>query len=54
MSGLHGPVAAGFDAMAVPRINVARDYSLDDFKAVVRGDWDYLGRIQAFRAARAG
>lgn len=53
-SGRHGPVAAGFDPLAVPRINVARDYSLADFKAVVRGDWDYLGRIQALRAARAG
>lgn len=54
MSGRHGPVAAGFDPVAVPRINVASDYSLADFKAVVRGDWDYLGAIQAFRAARAG
>lgn len=51
-SGRHGPVTAGFDRLAVPRINIARDHSLADFKAVVRGDWDYLGRIQAFRAAR--
>lgn len=54
MGGQHGPASKTYDPMAVPRINVANDYSLDDVKAVVRGDWDYLGRIQAFRAARAG
>jgi peptidoglycan/xylan/chitin deacetylase (PgdA/CDA1 family) len=54
MSGRHGPVTKDFDAMAVRRINIANDFSLADFRAVVRGDWDYLGAIQAFRAARAG
>lgn len=54
MGGRHGPVTKDFDAMAVRRINVANDFSLADFRAVVRGDWDYLGALQAFRAARAG
>ncbi|MFO1316194.1 MAG: polysaccharide deacetylase family protein [Burkholderiales bacterium] len=44
--GRHGPVRPGFDPMAFPRINVAQDYSLADFKAVVRGDWDYLRWVQ--------
>ena len=48
--GLHGPVRANFDPMALPRINVSRDYSLDDFKAIVRGDWDYLGWVQRAKA----
>ncbi len=32
--------------MAFPRINVAQNYSLEDFRAIVRGDWDYLGWVQ--------
>jgi len=44
--GQHGPLRSGFDPMAFPRINVAQDYSLEDFKAIVRGDWDYLGWVQ--------
>jgi peptidoglycan/xylan/chitin deacetylase (PgdA/CDA1 family) len=44
--GRHGPVRPGFDPMAFARINVAQDYSLADFKAIVLGDWDYLGWIQ--------
>lgn len=53
MSGRHGPVVQDFDAMAVCRINIAKDFSLADFTAAVRGDWDYLGRIQSLRAARS-
>jgi peptidoglycan/xylan/chitin deacetylase (PgdA/CDA1 family) len=37
------------DPFRIPRADVRRDYTLDDFKAVVRGDWDYLGYIQRFR-----
>jgi peptidoglycan/xylan/chitin deacetylase (PgdA/CDA1 family) len=39
----------GLDPFRIPRADVRRDYGLDDFKAVVRGDWDYLGYIQKFR-----
>ncbi len=39
----HAPVRDGFDRWAVPRINISKDYSLNDFAAVVAGDWDYLG-----------
>lgn len=46
---VHGPLRRQFDPMAIPRLNVASDYSLDDFKAIVLGDWDYLG--WAHRAA---
>jgi peptidoglycan/xylan/chitin deacetylase (PgdA/CDA1 family) len=47
--GLHGPVRSNFDPLEIPRINVKRDYSLDDFKAVVLGDWDYLRWVQRAR-----
>ena len=47
--GLHGPVPSNFDPLEFPRINVDRDYSLDDFKAVVLGDWDYLRWVQRAR-----
>jgi peptidoglycan/xylan/chitin deacetylase (PgdA/CDA1 family) len=44
--GRHGPLRPGFDLMAFPRINIAHDYSVEDFKAIVRGNWDYLGLVQ--------
>ena len=37
------------DPYRIPRADIRRDYTLDDFKAVVRGDWDYLGHIQRLR-----
>ncbi len=37
------------DRYRIPRADIRRDYTLDDFKAVVRGDWDYLGQIQRLR-----
>jgi peptidoglycan/xylan/chitin deacetylase (PgdA/CDA1 family) len=37
------------DRYRVPRADVRREYSLEDFGAVVRGDWDYLGYLQKIR-----
>ena len=54
VAGIHGPVTQRSDPYAIPRIDIARDYTFDDFKAIVRGDWDYLGWLQRARAfARA-
>jgi len=39
----------GLDPFRIPRADVRRDYAFEDFKAVVRGDWDYLGYVQRFR-----
>ncbi len=39
------------DLFRVPRADVRRDYSVDDFAAVIRGDWDYLGMVQQLRAS---
>lgn len=37
------------DRYRIPRTDVRRDYTLDDFSNVVEGDWDFLGHIQRFR-----
>lgn len=49
LAAVHGPVPRDPDRYAVPRIDVRRDLSIDDFAAVVRGDWDYLGYVQSAR-----
>ena len=48
-AGVHAAVGAHYNPMAVPRINVSQEYSFDDFKAIIRGDWDYLGWLQRAR-----
>jgi len=53
LAAVHGPVCRRSDPFAVPRINIDRGYSLDDFKAIVRGDWDYLRFIQNWRGAQS-
>lgn len=45
-AGVHAAVGANCNRMALPRINVSQEYSVDDFKSIVRGDWDYLGWLQ--------
>lgn len=45
----HGPVVPGTSPFAIPRLDVRPEYTLDDFRAIVEGDWDYLGIAQAFR-----
>lgn len=45
----HGPLSVHSDAMALPRMDVRREYDLDDFAAVVQGGWDYLGLAQKIR-----
>lgn len=48
-AAIHGPVTDSSDMRALPRIDVSSQYSLTDFQAIMRGDWDYLGRIQRLR-----
>ena len=33
------------------RINISNEYTIDDFKSIVQGDWDYLGWIQRMKGA---
>ena len=37
------------DLFALPRMNIANEYSLDDFKQIVQGKWDYLGLIHKLK-----
>ena len=45
-SGLHGPLRADSDLLALPRIDIRADYELADFIAAVSGQWDFLGYKQ--------
>jgi len=49
----HGDLKPGYDPYAVPRINIHRDYSMADFAAIVRGDWDFLGWWQEIKTRSA-
>lgn len=50
VAGRHAPIGRHSDLLALPRLDVRREYSIGDFSAVVRGDWDYLGAYQSLRA----
>jgi peptidoglycan/xylan/chitin deacetylase (PgdA/CDA1 family) len=52
-AAVHGPVRQGFDPLAIPRINIDRNYSIEDFAAIVQGDWDFLGWWQRVRSQSA-
>ncbi len=45
----HGTVKKSVDRYAIPRIDIRNNYTIQDFIAVVRGDWDYLHLVQAAR-----
>jgi peptidoglycan/xylan/chitin deacetylase (PgdA/CDA1 family) len=49
LSTIHGDVRADGEAFAVPRINIDARYSMDDFQAILKGDWDYLRFVQTWR-----
>lgn len=51
VTALHGPVPARYDPMLIPRVDIRRDYNLDDFEAILSGDWDYLGKYQRLKQA---
>ena len=42
----HAALTQKEDPLAFPRLNIDKDYSMDDFKAIVLGKWDYLNVIQ--------
>lgn len=46
VAALHSRLVPSSDSFALPRINIAKEYSLADFKQIVKGKWDYLGFIQ--------
>jgi peptidoglycan/xylan/chitin deacetylase (PgdA/CDA1 family) len=45
----HGRVPSRPDFLALPRINIEKNYTLDDFINIIRGKWDYLGVLHRIR-----
>ena len=45
----HTELTLKSDTFALPRINIEKDYSLNDFKNIVMGKWDYIGWIHKMR-----
>ena len=46
---LHGPLRSDSLELAFPRVDVRRGYATGDLESMIRGDWDFLGLIQAIR-----
>lgn len=53
-SAVHGPVWHGSEPYALPRLDISNQYSLEDFQAIVHGDWDFLGGVQRARRVANG
>ena len=49
VAGDHRVVSKESDLLSLPRLDVRREYTLGDFKSVVKGEWDYLGYYQRLR-----
>jgi peptidoglycan/xylan/chitin deacetylase (PgdA/CDA1 family) len=45
----QGPLTLKSSNLALPRMNISNDYTLNDFKAIVAGKWDFIGKIQKIR-----
>ena len=50
LTGGHSTVTQYSDPLALPRFNVAKEYSRDDLAAILRGDWDYLDWVAKAKA----
>jgi len=51
LAATHGPLMHVCNPFAIPRINISTEYTLDDFKAIIIGDWDYLEWASILRNA---
>ena len=49
VAAIHGRLRANSDPLALPRINISRDYTIDDFKNCILGKWDFLNYIQRIK-----
>jgi len=45
----HIQFSVKMNKLALPRLNIERDYSLEDFKNIIRGKWDFLGTIHRIK-----
>lgn len=53
VAGHHAPLSKKDDLLALPRLDIRQEYELEDFIAVLRGDWDYLEFIQKISGSSA-
>jgi len=51
VTSIHSAVPVNCDPMFVPRVAIRREYTLAHFRAIVCGEWDYLGSYQKVRNA---
>lgn len=49
VSGIHGTMSSKKNVFSLPRMNVALEYEMSDFIAMVEGRWDYLKYIQLLK-----
>lgn len=50
VAGHHAALAKTDDPLMLPRLDVRKEYKLEDFAALVCGDWDYLRYYQQARS----
>jgi peptidoglycan/xylan/chitin deacetylase (PgdA/CDA1 family) len=48
-SGRHAPFCGHDLAFEIPRINIMKEYTAEDFAEVVSGQWDFIGLVQKIR-----
>jgi peptidoglycan/xylan/chitin deacetylase (PgdA/CDA1 family) len=49
VAGQHTAVTSHEDRLMLPRLDVCKEYRLDDLVSVVKGDWDYLQYISQIK-----
>jgi peptidoglycan/xylan/chitin deacetylase (PgdA/CDA1 family) len=45
----HMQINSNSDLLALPRINIEKDYSFEDFKNIIKGKWDYLSLVHKLK-----
>ncbi len=45
----HAPVRFSDNILTLPRMNVAVEYSQEDFENIIKGRWDFLGQIHKLK-----
>lgn len=48
-AGYHAIYTEKCDLFALPRINIAKEYLIEDIQNIVFGKWDFLGRIHRIK-----
>ena len=51
VGGTHSSIKPPANLFALPRLDIRKEYEIEDFIAVMRGDWDYLRFYHGLRGA---